>query len=63
MAKILRNVAGDRICDPFMGTGSTGVAALRAGKRFFGIEHNPKHFETAVRRISDAWDQIQREAA
>ena len=63
MAKILRNVAGDRICYPFMGTGSTGVAALRAGKRFFGIEHNPKHFETAVRRISDAWDQIQREAA
>lgn len=63
MDKILRNVAGETVCDPFMGTGSTGVAALRAGKRFTGIEHNPTHFETAVRRISDAWAQIQQEAA
>jgi hypothetical protein len=54
MAKILRNVAGERICDPFMGTGSTGVAAIRAGKRFVGIEKNPKHFETACRRIEAA---------
>lgn len=52
MAKILANVAGDSVCDPFMGTGSTGVAALRAGKRFTGIEHNPTHFETAIRRIT-----------
>ena len=51
MTKIMRNVAGDSVCDPFMGTGSTGVAAIRAGKRFYGIEHNPKHFETAVARI------------
>jgi DNA modification methylase len=59
MDKIVRNVAGTSICDPFMGTGSTGVAAIRAGKTFAGIEHNPKHFETAVRRISDAWAEIQ----
>lgn len=63
MAKIIRNVAGERICDPFMGTGSTGVAAIRAGKRFFGIEHNPGHFETACRRIADAWAEIQQAAA
>jgi len=44
-------------------TGSTGVAALRAGKRFVGIERNPQHFETAVRRISDEWAQIQQVAA
>lgn len=54
MDKIIRNVAGDRICDPFMGTGSTGVAAIKAGKRFTGIEHNPDHFETAMRRIAGA---------
>lgn len=54
MDKIIRNVAGERICDPFMGTGSTGVAAIRAGKHFVGIEHNPKHFETAVARIRGA---------
>jgi hypothetical protein len=63
MNKILRNVPGDRICDPFMGTGSTGVATIRAGKRFIGIEHNPNHFETAVRRITDAWAEIQQAAA
>lgn len=63
MDKIMRNVAGETVCDPFMGTGSTGVAALRAGKRFFGIEQNPDHFATAVRRITDTWAQIQQEAA
>jgi DNA methylase len=59
MDKIMTNVAGRTVCDPFMGTGSTGVAALKAGKAFTGIEHNPTHFETAVRRISTAWTAIQ----
>jgi hypothetical protein len=54
MAKIIRNVAGVSVCDPFMGTGSSGVAAIRAGKRFVGIEKNPAHFETACRRIAGA---------
>jgi hypothetical protein len=58
MDKILRNVAGETVCDPFMGTGSTGVAAVRAGKRFTGIEHNPQHFETAVRRITAAVEAL-----
>lgn len=52
MDKILRNVNGSRICDSFMGTGSTGVAAIKAGKEFWGIEKNPDHFATAVARIS-----------
>lgn len=56
MAKIMRNVAGQSVCDPFMGTGSSGVAAIRAGKRFAGIEKNPVHFETAVRRITQAME-------
>jgi len=63
MNKILRNVAGKTVCDPFMGTGSTGVAAIKAGKIFTGIEHNPTHFATAVRRITEAWEQRQQEAA
>ena len=54
MDKIMRNVAGETVCDPFMGTGSTGVAAIRAGKRFFGIEQNERHFATAINRISRA---------
>lgn len=59
MDKIIANVAGMLICDPFMGTGSTGVAAVKAGKRFVGIEHNPVHFETACRRIADAMSARQ----
>ncbi len=59
MAKIIRNVAGETICDPFMGTGSTGVATIRAGRTFTGIEHNPKHFETAVARCTAAWEERQ----
>ncbi|WP_298167665.1 DNA methyltransferase [Novosphingobium sp.] len=57
MVKIMANVNGRTICDPFMGTGSTGVAAIRLGKRFTGIEHNPKHFATAVKRITVAVDR------
>ncbi|MBB5684316.1 DNA methyltransferase [Sphingobium boeckii] len=52
MDKIIRNVAGDSVCDPFMGTGSTGVATVKAGRRFTGIEQNPAHFLTACRRIA-----------
>lgn len=42
------------ICDPFMGSGTTGVAAVKAGRRFVGIDNNPKWFDLACRRISDA---------
>ncbi|RJF93015.1 DNA methyltransferase [Sphingomonas cavernae] len=57
MDKILTNVAGATICDPFMGTGSTGVAAIKAGRIFTGIEHNAEHFETAVSRIREAFER------
>lgn len=54
MAKIMKNVAGETVCDSFMGTGSTGVAAVQAGKRFFGIERDPRWFAAAVERIGEA---------
>lgn len=57
MDKIVLNAGGKTICDAFMGTGSTGVAAVRAGRIFTGIEHNPKHFETAVRLITAAYQE------
>lgn len=60
MNKIMANVNGQTVCDPFMGTGSTGVAAIRAGKTFTGIEQNPAHFETAVRRLRAAYKEIPR---
>lgn len=57
MDKVVRNVQGDIILDPFMGSGSTGVSALKAGRKFVGIEKNPKFFEIAVKRITAHYDQ------
>jgi len=56
MAKIVRNLSGRTVIDPFMGTGSTGVAAIGAGRVFTGIEKNPEHFATAVARITAAYE-------
>lgn len=53
MSAILRWTRGV-VCDPFMGSGSTGVACVQEGRPFIGIEFAEKHFETACRRISDA---------
>ncbi|MGH7087740.1 MAG: DNA-methyltransferase, partial [Stellaceae bacterium] len=50
---------GDVILDPFMGSGSTGIAALAQHKRFIGIESDPTHFATACRRIA-AFDAQRR---
>jgi len=40
------------VLDPFMGSGSTGIAALREGFNFIGIERDPAHFQTACERIA-----------
>jgi site-specific DNA-methyltransferase (adenine-specific)/modification methylase len=45
------------ISDPFMGSGTTGVAAVKMGKIFTGIEREPKYFDIACRRIEDATKQ------
>jgi len=44
---------GDTVLDNCMGSGTTGVAAKRLGRHFIGIENDPKHFETARRRINE----------
>lgn len=46
------------ILDPFMGSGTTGVAALNLGKKFIGIEREPKYFEAAVRRMSKRQERL-----
>jgi DNA modification methylase len=43
--------------DPFMGSGTTGVACMNLGRSFIGIEREPKYFDIACRRIEDAQRQ------
>lgn len=59
MQRLVRVVTGPDmiVCDPFMGSGSTGCAALAEGRKFVGIERDPVHFETACKRIEDAQRQ------
>lgn len=49
---------GEVVCDPYMGAGSTGMAVVKAGLRFVGIEIEPVYFEAACRRIEDAQRQL-----
>ena len=39
------------VADPYMGSGTTGVACIRTGRRFVGIEIEEKYFRIAVKRI------------
>jgi site-specific DNA-methyltransferase (adenine-specific) len=48
---------GDTVLDPFMGSGTTGIACAATGRDFIGIELEPKYFDIACRRI----DQAQRQ--
>jgi site-specific DNA-methyltransferase (adenine-specific) len=45
------------ILDPFMGSGTTGVAAVQMGRQFIGIEREPKYFDIACERITNAYAQ------
>jgi len=47
-------LVGDLVCDPFMGSGTTGAACVKQGRRFVGVEIEPRYFDIACRRISDA---------
>jgi site-specific DNA-methyltransferase (adenine-specific)/modification methylase len=49
----------ETILDPFMGSGTTGVAAIQLGRKFIGIEREPKYFDIACKRIEQAVAQGQ----
>jgi DNA modification methylase len=53
----LRVPAGGVILDPYMGSGSTGVAAMQMRYPFIGIEIEPRYFDVACRRIEEAQRQ------
>lgn len=61
MAWIVENYTkpGQIIIDPFMGSGTTGVAAIQLGRKFIGIERDPKYFAIACQRIEQAVAQGQ----
>lgn len=46
---------GGAVLDPFMGSGSTGVAYMNMGLDFYGIELDPGYFKTSQKRIEEAW--------
>jgi DNA modification methylase len=50
------DTAGD-VLDPFMGSGTTGVACIMTGRRFVGVESSPSYFDIACRRIEEAYRQ------
>jgi DNA modification methylase len=53
----LHSDIGQVILDPFMGSGTTGVACAKLGRKFIGIEIEPKYFDIACRRIEEAYKQ------
>jgi len=54
---------GDTILDPFMGSGTTGVACVQTGRNFIGIEIDEKYFAIAQKRIAEAQLQLRMEYA
>ena len=58
VGELIGRVAGAHtILDPFMGSGTTGVACVKLGRRFTGIEIDPGYFDIACKRIEQAYKQ------
>jgi len=57
MSRLVRWIGADLILDPFMGSGTTGVACAKLGRKFIGIEIEPRYFDIACERIRKAYEQ------
>lgn len=57
MEHFIERAPAGTVLDPFMGSGTTGVACAKLGRRFIGIEIEPKYFDIACRRIEEAQRQ------
>jgi len=58
MKWLVENSSGDTIFDPFMGSGTTGVACMQLGRNFIGCEIDPGYFAIAEKRIKQAQMQL-----
>lgn len=58
---LVHQFSDNHVCDPFMGSGTTGVAAKKLGRRFIGIEIKEEYLELAVKRITRQPIVIQKE--
>jgi site-specific DNA-methyltransferase (adenine-specific) len=56
--EIVEKAPGNTVLDPFMGSGTTGVACARLGRKFIGIEIEPRYFDIACKRIKREYDQL-----
>ena len=54
---------GNIICDPYMGSGTTGVAAIQLGRAFIGIEQKKKYFDIACKRIEQTYSEYKNQFA
>ena len=54
----VQRTQGEVILDPFMGSGTTGVACAKLGRKFIGVEISEKYFDAAVERLNDAYAHI-----
>jgi DNA modification methylase len=57
MEFVCRKVRAPAILDPFMGSGTTGVACVKLGRKFIGVELDEGYFDIACKRIADAYRQ------
>ena len=55
---ILKDYGGQSVLDPFMGSGTTGVACKELGRNFIGIEISPEYFKIAERRINNTSENL-----
>ncbi len=59
MCRILQMVPGESVLDGYMGSGSTGVAAVRMGRPFIGVEKDLGYFDIACERICREYEQLK----
>jgi len=59
VGRVISFAKAETVMDPFMGSGTTGVACMNLGRKFIGIEIEPKYFEIACERIENAQRQTR----